>query len=126
MEHHIPFAEGSYLVERAHLVTPSQKAVSLRDTTLEVFQDETGNRQLHGKGFVQNVLLVQLLEDEERFDLLLDLGEGFKYLLENPVLHSGKMFQPNTESILRFSPGETLRPLTEDQYRHRLSGLLVK
>lgn len=123
MEQQIPFSAGSYLVESAFLVTPAGRAISLADATIEVFQSGAGTRQMQGKAFVLNIMMVELMEDEDRIDLLLDLGHGFRYLLKEPKVNAGKVFHPTTRSILRFSPTGPLIPVSDQDYSEQIKQL---
>jgi hypothetical protein len=123
VQQQIPFTEGSYLVEQAFLVTPTHRAVPLSDATIEVFKDLQGVTQMHGKAFVLNIVMVELMEDEDRIDILLDLGPGFRYRLRDPKVRAGKVFQPNTRSMLRFAPHGPLEMLSDTEF-DRESALL--
>jgi len=112
----VPFAEGTYIIERAYLITPLERAVELTDGYLEVVKDPLGDRVMHGRALVRNAAMVSLLEDEETFDLLLDLGEGFRYRLVQPVLQAGKVFEPATRSLIHFSPTGPLQVLADEDF----------
>ncbi len=112
----VPFAEGSYIIEKGYLVTPRYRAVELTDGILEVQKDPRGVRVLHGRAFVLNRLMVALLEEETDLDLLLDLGEGFRYWLRNPNIQAGKVFETRTRSLLHFSPTRPLEPISDGNY----------
>ena len=47
---------------------------------------------MSGRGFVHNLLLVELLEDHDDLDMLLDFGAEYKYRLKAPTITSGKVF----------------------------------
>lgn len=125
MPHPIPFKEGAYLIDRAYLVTPLKRSVSLAEGVLEVYRDSTGEKHLRGQAFVNNALMVALLEDEESLDLLMDLGPGFRYRLPRPLLQAGKVFEPRTWSIVHFAPSQDLVPLTDPDYEKITAGLTV-
>ncbi|SMC26912.1 hypothetical protein SAMN02746041_02809 [Desulfacinum hydrothermale DSM 13146] len=112
----IPFAEGSYIIERAYLVTPLERAVELTEGLLEVTRDALDDRVMQGRAYVQNSHMVRLLEDEETFDLVMDLGEGFRYRLVAPHLQAGKVFEPTTRSLVHFSPTGPLQSLSDPDY----------
>jgi hypothetical protein len=102
MGHWIFIEEGTYRVDAAFLLTPGYTAVALEDTILEVYLDAGGERRARGSGFAVNLLLVELLEDYDEIDLLLDLGDEFKYLLKVPTISAGKVFSPDVKSLIHF------------------------
>jgi hypothetical protein len=104
MSNWIPFLEGEYAVEQAFIVVPDDSAVAVEDAVIEVFQGPGAQRQLKGSGRIRNILLVELLEDYDDLDLILDLGDEFKYRLIKPNLQSGKFFAPDAKSTLHFRP----------------------
>jgi hypothetical protein len=119
----IPFKEGSYLVEQAFLMTPDYKAVTLEEAIIDIYLDRQNKRQMQGRGLVRNVLVVQLLEDHETIDFLLDLGDEFKYVLRNPSFKAGKVFSPDTKSLLRFAPTSPWEHIPESEFAGILSRL---
>ncbi len=104
MSNWIPFLEGEYAVEQAFIVVPDDSAVAVEDAVIEVFQGPGAQRQLKGRGRIRNILLVELLEDYDDLDLILDLGDEFKYRLIKPNLQSGKFFATDAKSTLHFRP----------------------
>jgi len=104
MTHWIPFVEGEYAVEQAFVIAPDERAVTIENAFIEVFATGQGQRYLKGGGRIRNVLLVELLEEHDELDLILDLGDEFKYRLINPELQSGKFFVPHANSSLQFRP----------------------
>lgn len=125
MSHRIPFKEGAYLIDHAYLVTPLERSVPLTQGVLEVYKDPAGVKHLRGRAFVNNALMVALLEDEESLDLLMDLGPGFRYRLPRPILQAGKVFEPRTWSIVHFAPSQDLVPLTDPDYERATARLTV-
>jgi hypothetical protein len=123
MKQWIPFGEGEYLVEQAYLMTPDQSAVMLEDSFIKVYTDATGMRQMNGRCFVQNYLVVELLENNDRIDLLLNLGGEFKYLCQEPLLHAGKVFAPKVKASLQFTPSRPWNPLLADDFDEKVSRL---
>lgn len=121
----IPFSEGNYLVEQAFLIAPDHKAVPLEDSVIEVFADPRGMRHMNGQGLVRNVLVVQLFEEYEDMDLLMDMGEEFKYLLRKPTLQAGKVFSPHIKSALRFTPTRALEQIPEKEFEALVSRLTL-
>lgn len=104
MANWIPFAEGEYLVEKAFIVAPDLTAVAVEGAVIEVYLDKQSQRQLKGRGRIRNILLVELLEDNDDLDLVLDLGDEFKYRITKPDLQAGKVFSPDVKSSLQFTP----------------------
>ena len=116
MENWIPFGEGEYLVDQALLVATDRKAVQLEDVVVEIYSDRQGRRYLKGRGRLRNALLVELLDESDRVDLLLDFGAEFKYLLQEPNLQGGKVFAPDVRSVLQFTPQDPWRQLPPDEF----------
>jgi hypothetical protein len=104
MANWIPFAEGEYLVEKAFIVAPDNTAVAVEGAVIEVYLDKQSQRQLKGRGRIRNILLVELLEDNDDLDLVLDLGDEFKYRITKPDLQAGKVFSPDVKSSVQFTP----------------------
>lgn len=125
MAESIPFAEGSYVIEESLLYGPSGKALSLSEAFIEVYRDSRGRRHLRGQGLVQNLLLVDLLEDDDRLDLLMDLGEGFRFRLKAPKLHAGKVFSPTTRSIVHFAPSGNIETLSDETFARERAALTL-
>ncbi len=121
----VPFAEGEYLVERAFLVAPDGSAVPVDETVIEVFADARGIRHLRGWGNIRNVLLVELLDDHDVIDLLLDLGQEFKYLLPAPELKAGKVFSPDVVSTLQFAPRTAWKQVAPDAFEAQVARLTI-
>ena len=112
----IPFENAIYLVERAFLVADDNTAALLEKTSIEVYNGRNGKKRLKGSGLVQNMLLVELLEENDDLDLILDLGENFKYLMKKPNITAGKVFTPNVKSHLQFDPVSPWEQLTESEF----------
>ena len=112
----IPFENAIYLVERAFLVTDDNTAALLEKTSIEVYTGRNGKKRLKGSGLVQNMMLVELLEENDDLDLILDLGENFKYLMKKPNITAGKVFTPNVKSHLQFDPVSPWEQLTESEF----------
>jgi hypothetical protein len=125
MENWIPFVDGEYLVEQAYLVASDHKAVALEHAVIEVVSDRRGQRHLRGSGRVMNNRMIELLEDHDELDVVLDLGDEFKYRLKNPNIQAGKVFAPNTRSTLRFSPQSPWGKLSLNDYDRLTRGLIL-
>ena len=125
MTHWISIEEGTYEAEGAFLVTPDHSAVTLDDVLLEVYMDGAQQRRLRGSAMVVNLLMVELLEDNDRIDLLLDLGGEFQYLLQEPLLRAGKVFAPDVKSLLQFVAQNPSQKLVGDQYQAIRSRLVL-
>lgn len=104
MEQWIPFRDGEYRVERAFLVGQNDVAAPVEQAVMEVYTGSGGIRQIKGNGMVKNVLVVELLEDSDSLDLILDLGNDFRYRMIGPNLIAGKVFDPEVKSLLQFAP----------------------
>jgi hypothetical protein len=112
----IPFENAIYLVERAFLVADDNTAALLEKTSIEVYTGRNGKKRLKGSGLVQNMMLVELLEENDDLDLILDLGENFKYLMKKPNITAGKVFTPNVKSHLQFDPVSPWEQITESEF----------
>ena len=123
MAHWIVFDEGKYRVEQAALVSPAQNAVMLENATIEIYTGRAGKKQMKGRSLVENILVVDLLNDDDRLDILLDLGGEYKYLLEDPLIQAGKVFAPHIKSSLQFIPSAPWKHLSESHFRNRFSAL---
>ena len=123
MTNWIPFAEGEYLVEQAFLSAADGSATVLENTIIEVYSDRQGNRHLRGHSRVRNLHMVELLEDSADLDIILDLGDEFKYLLKQPELQSGKVFLPDAKSTLWFTPNSPWQLIPPAEFEALLSKL---
>jgi hypothetical protein len=112
----IPFENAMYLVEQAFLVADDNTATKLEKTSIEVYTGRDGKKRLKGSGLVQNILLVELLEENDNLDLILDLGENFKYLMKKPNITAGKVFSPNVKSYLQFDPISPWKQISESEF----------
>jgi hypothetical protein len=121
MSNWIPFLEGEYTVEQAFIVAPDDSAMAVEDAVIEVFQGTGGQRQLKGSGRIRNILLVELLEDYDDLDLILDLGDEFKYRLKMPELQSGKFFAPDAKSTLHFRPAAPWEQISQADFETLIS-----
>jgi hypothetical protein len=112
----IPFEDATYLVYRAFLVGSDNAAALLEKTSIEVYTGRNGKKRLKGSGLVQNMLLVELLEENDDLDLILDLGENFKYFMKTPRITGGKVFSPNTKSFIQFDPIAPWNKISEPEF----------
>jgi hypothetical protein len=78
---------------------------------------------MEGTCKIRNILLVELLEENERINLALDLGDEFTYLLKDPMLRSGKVFSPDITSHLQFVPRSRLEQVSRHEFETLFSGL---
>ncbi len=124
MKNWIPFVDGEYLVEQAYLVAPDHKAVALEHAVIEVVSDQRGQRRLRGYGRVLNKHMIELLEDYDELDLLLDLGDEFKYRLREPDIQAGKVFAAHARSTLRFSPQSPWEQISQSDYESLMRRLI--
>ena len=118
----IPFEDATYLVYRAFLVGSDNAAALLEKTSIEVYTGRDGKKHLKGSGLVQNMLLVELLEENDDLDLLLDLGESFKFLMKKPNITAGKVFSPNIKSYIQFDPVGPWEPVSESEFTKLAAG----
>ena len=118
----ITFENAMYLVERAFLVADDNTAALLEKTSIEVYTGRDGRKRLKGSSLVQNMILVELLEENDDLDLILDLGENFKYLMKTPRITGGKVFSPNTKSFIQFDPISPWKQIPESEFTKLLNG----
>ena len=123
MENWIPFADGNYLAERAFLLSSDNSAVDLSDTVIEVKSDAAGLRQMRGRGRIQNLLMVTLLEVSDDLDLVFDFGDEYKFRLPAPNVQGGKVFAANVKSMLQFHPVNPWTQLPIGEYEELLDGI---
>ncbi|UCD31421.1 MAG: hypothetical protein JSW04_13800 [Desulfobacterales bacterium] len=116
MSNWIPFEDATYLVEKAFVLAADKTAAVLEQAVITVFTGRGGKKGVSGTGRIRNILLVQLLEDHDDVDLILDLGGEFKYYLTSPDISGGKVFAPDTESSVQFSPTSPWRQIPEDEF----------
>jgi hypothetical protein len=124
MENWIPLSEGEYDADQALLLAPDSTAVLLDRAYIQVFSGSQGRLHLTGYGQIENVLLIQLLDDHDDIDLLLDFGEGFRFLLKEPELSAGKVFSPDVKSTLQFYPIKPWERLSEEEFRALCSNIV--
>jgi hypothetical protein len=125
MANWIPFVEGEYDVEQAFIIAPDNRAVTVEDAFIEVYKGPQGRRDLRGSGRIRNVLLVELLEEHDELDLILDLGDEFKYRLRKVELLSGKFFVPDAKSTLQFRPTEPWEQILLTEFEDLMSTLKI-
>jgi hypothetical protein len=121
----IPFVEGEYIVEQAFIIAPDDRAVAVEDAVIEVYAAPGGGRQLKGSGRLRNILLMELLEDHDELELILDLGDEFKYRLIKPELQSGKFFSPDAKSTLQFRPSVPWEQISQADFDKLMSQLKI-
>jgi hypothetical protein len=121
----IPFVEGEYIVEQAFIIARDHRAVAVEDAIIEVYAAPGGDRQLKGSGRLRNILLVELLEDHDDLELVLDLGDEFKYRLIRPDLQSGKFFSPDAKSTLQFRPAAPWEQIPQADFEKLMSKLTI-
>lgn len=125
MAHWIFIEEGSYPLEAAFMLTPAYTALVLENAMIEVYQDANGERRVRGRGTARNVLMVELHEDHDDFDLLLDLGDGFTFLVAKPQIMAGKVFDPDVKSLVHFVANGPLERLTPEEYEKMRARLIL-
>ena len=118
----IDLPEGLYEVDQAYLVDSSSNRLSLRNVTFEIWLDKKGQKQLRGRGLINNFQFSQMLEDVEDVDLVLRFFDDYFLWLKEPMIQVGKVFEPATESSCIFSVGESISKVSQEQYLE-LTGL---
>ncbi len=125
MANWIPFVEGEYAVEQAFIIAPDQRAVAVEDAVIEIYAAPQGQRNLKGSGRVRNILMVELLEDHNDLDLILNLGDEFKYRLVKPELRSGKFFAPDAKSTIHFRPAAPWEQIPQADFEQLMTRLEI-
>lgn len=123
MENWVPFVEGEYIVVRGILASPGGFGLPVEKAMIKIFTNPRGHRSVRGSGMIRPAALVELHETDEAVDLLLDLGDGFRYRMESPVLKSGKVFAPDVQALVQFSPSRPWVPMTEAEFDRRVKEL---
>ena len=118
----IKLPEGLYEVDQAYIVDISRNRLPLRDASFEIWLDKTGRKQLRGRSFIKNFDFVEMLAETESVDIVLCFFEDYFLWLKEPVIQVGKVFEPNTESSLIFSIGESISSISKQQFLE-LTGL---
>ena len=121
----IPFENATYKVAQAFLVADDNTAASLERTFIEVYTGRDRKKRLKGSGLVQNMLMVELLEDNDDLDLILDLGESFKYIMKTPNITGGKIFSPDTKSHIQFDPITPWNEISESEFTKLMADLKI-
>ena len=122
MENWIPFEEGEYWIEIACLFSSRDNAAMLEQATLEIYLGRNGRLYMKGSGKIKNMHIVELLEDSDDLHLLLDLGGEFKYRMDAPDLHGGKVFSPEIKAVVQFVPQAPWEQITEKQFEDLIAG----
>ncbi len=112
----IDLPEGLYEVDQAYLVDANRNRLSLRNVTFEIWLDKKKQKQLRGRGLINNFNFSEMLEDSEDVDLVLRFFDDYFLWLKEPVIQVGKVFEPTTESSCIFAVGETIYPVSQEQF----------
>jgi len=112
----IDLPEGLYEVDQAYLVDANRNRLSLRNVTFEIWFDKKKQKQLRGRGLINNFNFSEMLEDSEDVDLVLRFFDDYFLWLKEPVIQVGKVFEPTTESSCIFAVGETISPVSQEQF----------
>jgi hypothetical protein len=121
MAHYTMIEEGTYPIEAAFLYTADHSAVTLEDGIIEVYLNGDNERRLRGSGRAFNRLLVELLEDHDDMNLLLDLGDSFRYVLEAPLIRAGRSL--DVKGLIHFAAETPLRKLNAESFESLRSRL---
>lgn len=112
----IDLPEGLYEVDQAYLVDANRNRLSLRNVTFEIWLDKKKQKQLRGRGLINNFNFSEMLEDSEDVDLVLRFFDDYFLWLKEPVIQVGKVFEPTTESSCIFTIGESISPVSQEQF----------
>jgi hypothetical protein len=121
MAHYTMIEEGTYPVEAAFLYNADHSAVTLDDGIIEVYLNGDNERRLRGSGHALNRLLIELLEDHDTMNLLLDLGESFRYVLEAPFIRAGRSL--DVKGLIHFAAEKPLQKLDGESFEKLRSRL---
>ncbi len=108
----VPLPVGLLKVERAQLVTFSGDFLKIADPVVEVYEDAHSRRLLRGRGFIHNRSMVELLEKNDSFDIVLDFGDKIFFLLTDPLIQVGKVFDEKVFSTMHFSIGKRIEEIS--------------
>ncbi|UCG11044.1 MAG: hypothetical protein JSU72_10765 [Deltaproteobacteria bacterium] len=114
--------EGLYEVDQAYIVDASRNRLGIRDATFEIWLDKRGRKQLRGRGLVYNFAFAEMLNESEDVDIVLCFFDDYFLWLKEPIIQVGKVFEPETESSLRFSIGESFSSISREKFAE-LTGL---
>lgn len=112
----IDLPEGLYEVDQAYLVDANRNRLSLRNVTFEIWLDKKKQKQLRGRGLINNFKFSEMLEDCEDVDLVFRFFDDYFLWLKEPVIQVGKVFEPTTESSCIFTVGESISPVSQEQF----------
>jgi hypothetical protein len=121
MAHYTMIEEGTYPIEAAFFYTADHSAVSLEDGSIEVYLNGDNERRLRGSGRAFNRLIVELLEDHDDMNLLLDLGDSFRYVLESPFIRAGRSL--DAKGLIWFAAENPLQKLDGESFEELRSRL---
>jgi hypothetical protein len=65
------------------------------------------------------------LEQNDDLDLILDLGDEFKYRMNAPRISAGKVFAPDVKSTLQFYPIAPWHQIPESDFEELLGRLKI-
>ncbi|SFM39443.1 hypothetical protein [Thermodesulforhabdus norvegica] len=122
-----PFREGCYIIEEAYIVPAGRVdlGVPLYDATLTVEPDPSGRLITHGAGLVSNVAVISLLEDYDRLDIIMKMGQGFCFHLKNPIIQGGKVFSDKVKSRIRFIPQDSFDQIEDEIFNRWVTSLRI-
>ena len=113
----ITIEKGFYQANRGYLATSDHThGAALSNSAIEVITGRTGDKQLHGFGRCENMLLIELLDQSDEIDVVIDLGGVYKYIFEAPDISGGKLFTPHVEATIRFVPTMPWRQIEPTQF----------
>jgi hypothetical protein len=118
--------KGTYIIEEAFVITQNEPrtGIALRDAFLEV-EEEGNHKMVHGRATVHNLSLVELFEDNEQLDMIINMGEGFKFYLKNPIIQAGKVFSPTVFSSMRFIPTNSFDHIPDNEYSAIVDSIIL-
>ncbi len=117
----ITIEKGFYQAIRSYMATSDHThGAALSNAAIEIVTGRTGEKQLHGFGKLENMLMIELLELSDEIDIVIDLGGVYKYLFEAPNISGGKLFTPHVEATIRFAPIKPWRQIEATQFEAEL------
>lgn len=117
----ITIEKGFYQADRGYLATDDHAhGAALSNAAIEITTGRTGEKQLHGFGKCENMLMVDLLELSDEVDIVIDLGGVYKYLFKAPDISGGKLFTPHVEATIRFVPTRPWKQIEPAQFKSDL------
>jgi len=108
---------GDYQVAAAYLFAPQTYMATPVHQAVICVTDRNGPSQVSsGWGQICTAHMIAMLEDSEKLSLIIDMGAGYRFIIDDPGIRSGKAIGANAVSTFHFHPRQPIRPLNKNQY----------